>query len=374
MRKVESLLDAIDLAYQAALEPGLWPDVLVATADSLEASRAVILYSASADSDAIVSSQADEPLVDRYFSEYVVINPIQQALNRLAGCAPPPAYSDQDLVAKSDLVRTEFYDGFLRPADIHGVILMPLGEGGSTTVNILRGRGAEDFERCDIALAARMQRSLSRAWTMGQRLGAQRAVNEALADFIDRLPGAVMLVTADGRVEHANESARAIFAARDGLCVASGVLEAKSLQPRSRLRRLIGEAAARDPDRRAGGAMSVPRPSGKRPYAVLVTPARGDPALTYHHDPLALVCVSDLESQPRLATKSLRDVFGLTAAEAQIARWLFEGASLRETAEATGVSVATVRNQLARIFEKTGVNRQAALISLMLRTVFADPD
>jgi DNA-binding CsgD family transcriptional regulator len=374
MRQTDFLLDAIDLAYQAALEPSLWPSVLVAATNSLQASRAVILYAGASDRDAMFSSQADEPLADTYFSEFIAINPIQQALNRLAGCAPPPVYSDQDLVPKPELLRTEFYDGFMRPADMHGVLLMPLGEGGSTTVNVFRSRCQEEFEGCDIERAGRLQRSLSRAWSMGQRLGAQRAIDEALADFIDRLPGAVMLVRADGRVEHANDAARTIVAARDGLCVETGVLEAKSLQPRARLRRLIGAAAARDPECRSSGAMSAPRPSGKRPYAILVSPARGEPALVYHNEPLALVCVSDLEAQPRLATRSLREVFGLTAAEAQIARWLFEGASLRETAEATGVSVATVRNQLARIFENTGVNRQATLISLMLRTVFADPD
>jgi DNA-binding CsgD family transcriptional regulator len=48
---------------------------------------------------------------------------------------------------------------------------------------------------------------------------------------------------------------------------------------------------------------------------------------------------------------------------------LFEGATTSEAAERFGVSPHTVHIQLSRIFEKTGVNRQAELIQLMMRTV-----
>src|SRR5580704_1550380 len=126
MRHYESLLDAIDLAYQAALEPSLWPNVLAATAESLQASRALILYAGSS-SNSIVASQDDEPLTDSYFSEFKVINPIQQVLDRSWGQVRPPAYSDQDLVPRPDLVRSDFYAGFLRPADMCSILMLPLG-------------------------------------------------------------------------------------------------------------------------------------------------------------------------------------------------------------------------------------------------------
>jgi DNA-binding CsgD family transcriptional regulator/PAS domain-containing protein len=374
MRRYESLLDAIDLAYQAALEPGLWPSVLAATAEGFQASRALILYGGSS-SNSIVASRADEPLTDTYFSEFKVINPIQQVLDsRWGSRARPPAYSDQDLVPRPDLVRSDFYDGFLRPADMHSILMLPLGQPYAATVNIFRGHHAQTFERSEIELGARMQRSLTRAWTMGERLGARRAVDEALAAFIDRLPGAVLLVSADGRVMHANGAAQAILAARDGLSAPAGILEAESLQARPQLRRLIAQAAVGDAERRAGGAMAVPRPSDKRPFAVQVAPARGEPALTMSQAPLVLVCISDPEAHSPPPIERLREMFGLTAAESRVALALFEGSSLRDVAEAAGVSIQTVRNQLVRIFEKTGANRQAALIGLMMRANFAQLD
>jgi DNA-binding CsgD family transcriptional regulator len=41
------------------------------------------------------------------------------------------------------------------------------------------------------------------------------------------------------------------------------------------------------------------------------------------------------------------------------------GRNLKDAAAGLGVSVATVRSQLARIFAKTGTDRQAELVLLM---------
>jgi DNA-binding CsgD family transcriptional regulator len=366
MRRYESLLDVIDLAYQAALEPGLWPNVLVAATASLEASRALILYGPNA----MFSSQADEPIADRYFAEFKPINPLQQALDK-RGKARPPAYSDQELVAKAELVRSDFYNGFLSPADMHSIVMMPLGTAYSATVNVFRGRRAESFERHEIELAARMQRSLSRAWTIGERLGARRAVDQALADLIDRLPSAVLLVNAAGRIVHANAAGRTILASPDGLAAPAGILEAAALPARAQLRQLMARAAHDDAEQRTGAAMSVPRPSGRRPFAMLVAPARGEPAMAYR-EPLALVCVSDPAADPRLAVERLRGAFGFTPAEARVAAEFAAGHDPQTIADRLGLSLSTVRVQILRIRAKTDTRRHGEFVALVLRFLGAD--
>ena len=58
-----------------------------------------------------------------------------------------------------------------------------------------------------------------------------------------------------------------------------------------------------------------------------------------------------------------RDLDALTPAERRLAQCLLEGGKLSDYAKAQGVSRHTVRNQLQSIFQKTGTNRQAALVS-----------
>jgi DNA-binding CsgD family transcriptional regulator len=60
-------------------------------------------------------------------------------------------------------------------------------------------------------------------------------------------------------------------------------------------------------------------------------------------------------------------LFGLTQAEARVATTIFEGLSMREASDALGVALNTVRFQLARVYEKTGVTRQAELVKMMMR-------
>jgi DNA-binding CsgD family transcriptional regulator len=83
--------------------------------------------------------------------------------------------------------------------------------------------------------------------------------------------------------------------------------------------------------------------------------------------------VTDLEAEVSLPEQRLRDLFGLTPAETRVALALFDGLSPADAATGLGVSFHTVRNQLVRIFEKTGTNRQTELVRLMMRAVGADP-
>ena len=68
---------------------------------------------------------------------------------------------------------------------------------------------------------------------------------------------------------------------------------------------------------------------------------------------------------PSTGADRLRDLFDLTPAEAELARCLLAGRTLREIAGASGRSVNTVRNHLAHLMGKTHTNRQSELVPLL---------
>lgn len=59
-------------------------------------------------------------------------------------------------------------------------------------------------------------------------------------------------------------------------------------------------------------------------------------------------------------------VFGLSDSQTKVAREIALGQSLKGAAQGLGISVNTARTHLSRLFEKTGVNTQAALVRLLL--------
>jgi DNA-binding CsgD family transcriptional regulator len=82
---------------------------------------------------------------------------------------------------------------------------------------------------------------------------------------------------------------------------------------------------------------------------------------------VAIVLVSDPEIEMRARIESLRDRFGLTPAEATFALEIIKGDGRKATADRLGITVGTARSHLSKIFDKTGVTRQAELVRLILQ-------
>ena len=59
--------------------------------------------------------------------------------------------------------------------------------------------------------------------------------------------------------------------------------------------------------------------------------------------------------------QQLREIHGLTTAEAGVAAWAAQGIGLPEVGQILGITVNTVRTHVRRVFHKTGVRSQAEL-------------
>jgi DNA-binding CsgD family transcriptional regulator len=108
------------------------------------------------------------------------------------------------------------------------------------------------------------------------------------------------------------------------------------------------------------------------PLHVLVTPVRQETAVaampwTIMQRPAAIVLISDPETEMRARIETLRERFGLTPAEATFALEIVKGDGRQATADRLGITVGTARSHLAKIFDKTGVTRQAELVRLLLQ-------
>jgi len=71
--------------------------------------------------------------------------------------------------------------------------------------------------------------------------------------------------------------------------------------------------------------------------------------------------------------KLARNVFGLSEAQTRLAETITAGFGLTEAAKKQGISVNTARTHLSRIYEKTGVNTQTALVRVLLGVGITGP-
>jgi DNA-binding CsgD family transcriptional regulator len=81
-----------------------------------------------------------------------------------------------------------------------------------------------------------------------------------------------------------------------------------------------------------------------------------------------LMLIVDPEQAPRPRAALIQTALHLTRAEAALANKLFDGGSLRETAEALGRSINTCKAQLKSIYAKTGCRSHVDLAKALMLT------
>ena len=367
----------LDLVYGAAVEPALWAPVMERFADAIGGDKGWLsLLNLISGRGGGVTTRIDPIQVERFNEHFADRNPlhlVDDPRGFLEGWAPR-ILTDEDWMSKSTLVKTEYYNDFMKPQEIHSCMMIRLAKHGveTATINITRPQHRGQFDRAELEFAESLHPHFIRAFDLGQKLTMNKALTSGFATVFDESVHGLFLVTADGRVQHMNPAAEAMVAARRGLQVCSGRLAARDASAARAFQALIGRAGSRDAEARTGGSMPLAVAGSVAPLAVTVAPVRLPAMAILGGAPTVIVCVTDTEAGMKLPEQRLRDLFGLTPAEARLALALFEGATLNEAAEGLKISRFTAQNHLARIFEKTGANRQATLVQLMMRAVGLD--
>jgi DNA-binding CsgD family transcriptional regulator len=204
---------------------------------------------------------------------------------------------------------------------------------------------------------------IARAVQVQLRLASANLLKARALDALDRCSDGVLFVTLEGVVLWANGRAESILTANEGLRIIRKVLTCSRASESDALRRSIASCATNHDG--GGGVIAVHRTVG-RPLSVLVAALRGEPPFALEPIPAAIVFVTDPDRLVVAPRSHLRDLYGLTEAEARAADAVLDARGLSDIADKLGVSLSTVRTLLQRAFEKTDTHRQSELVQLLL--------
>ncbi|WP_423067554.1 response regulator transcription factor [Devosia sp. CN2-171] len=168
----------------------------------------------------------------------------------------------------------------------------------------------------------------------------------------------ILQVTADGEVTWKSPTAPAALEDDDDLTIRNGRVRFRDSKANQKLQAALRWAAARD--------TSLLPQRGTHP--IVIEAGEGLPTKVYWvfaegGQILLSLSVPGIDAD-RL--KVAAAIFGLSPAQKQVAGLVVEGLSHREIAERAGISQATVRTHVNRVFEKTGVRTQPALVRVLL--------
>ncbi len=346
-----------DRIYEAGLVPSLWPEVLSGLSKAIGGVGASLF----AIRDGYIGT-VTSPNLANIIHEFMADGWAERdpRLMRAAGLNHAGFVNDGDLLTDEEIAANDVYANFYRK---HGIgymagTLIPNPSGDSVGFAFQRHQDSGPVPRETVTALDRLRPHLARASMIAFRLGFERARAQVEALQALNLPGAVL--HGRGRVLAAN-----------------GLFEAlipEMIQDRAQRITMIDPAAdallAVALDGLSSGAkqgvMSIPVvATGERlPMVLHIVPIRLR-ACDLFVGGTALLVVNPVDRAAVPSAEVLQGLFDLTPSEARVARGIGLAQSVEGLAMAQGVSRETVRSHLKMVLAKTGLSRQAELVSLL---------
>jgi DNA-binding CsgD family transcriptional regulator/PAS domain-containing protein len=370
MKMDASLLGIVSGFYDASMDGRLWPPILKLLADALHArSCAIASHDYETNNGRLEHSlNIDADYVESYEGRYAARDAWlhQEEYFR----SPGAVWSSQQIVPYDDLVTTDYYRDWLAPQDLLHHLFGVLDRRGSVVTYLVFGRSesAEPFAEREVALLRDLLPKLQRGFRAGQAFRRAQDIQRVAMEALDAMPMGIVLLTGTGGVIGANQNARRIIDDGQVLSIAEGGLWVDWGWRKLRFRDLISRGGGRERRNRVEEvpAFSVPRAAGQKPLSVVVVPVREENEPLVEDTPAAIVFLGDPDRPVEIDPAQLCQIYGLSRAESRVVALLARGYRLDQVAEALGVAYETVRKHLKQVFGKTGTDRQAELVRLLV--------
>ncbi len=369
MPNEQTIEKLVGSAYEAASETGRWVSFLgrLATIAQADGSGLVMHDDRQGTHDVAASWEVNEEMMPQYREYY---GRLDVWTARAKSSPIGRVCLSQELCRPDDLRKTEVYNGLMVPSHIeHGMFGLVERRGDNwAALSLYRSASSGEFNSSDLYILRLIVPHVQRAFKLHFQLAELRARSEGVEASLNMLSVGVVFLGASGEVLLMNRVAEEVFQRRDGLLVTRGEIGACLPSESTRLRAMTFGAAQTGSGRGlcAGGTMLISRDK-QRPLSLTVAPLREfDPSLPQR--PAAVIFISDPDRSAELPADLLSRSYGLTPAEARLATILFEGRSLKEAADLSGVTHNTAKSQLKSVFSKTQVQRQGQLIKLLLNS------
>ena len=301
--------------------------------------------------------------------EYLeVYHPINECIPRLRQLPAGHLVPFKDLLTAEELKTSRTYNElFLRGKYQNGLNVLLDGPGGSRMTWGLGDPVASDgWGSSQITMVRRLIPHIRQFISVRQALVRARAGDTTVTALLDNPRIGVLHLDRRGRIMAVNDRARRILRQGKELSDRDGVLRARKSADQLRLERLLAGALPTSGAVAVSGSMLLGRPSGLPPLVVHVKPA-GVPQPDYGaRHVAALVLIVEPGSRRRIDPGLVARTLGLTQAESQVAVWLAEGKSVRDMAEARGLTEGAIYWHLKQIYQKQPISRQVDLVRLVL--------
>jgi len=363
--------------YDAALDPTRWQDVLASVARFVGGTSAMLFSKTAGRSPGLlVYEYGIDPAYQRlYLDQYIKLDPAPaghytptgaESTRRIfAEIGRPIAATD--LISSSGFLETRFYREWARPQGLVDFVAAALDNSVASAAMFAVFRHRRDGPT-DEGARQRMRLiapHIRRAVLVSRVIATRTFEAETLAVAFDGLSAGVIVVETNADIVYANLAGHELLRAGDILRLVGGRLAATDAHNDHMLRDIIAAATevASSPSV-DDSTMPLVAPDGRH-YVAHVLPLTPRTRSRASAGPTVVALIVRRAALDRPASEAIAKMYGLTPRELRVLLSLVEIGGVPEVARVLGVSEATVRTHVARLFDKTGASRQVDLVKIV---------
>ena len=345
--------DLIDLIYEAAVLPEIWPDALAGIARLSETLGSVLIARSPAGIRMVGSTEAFLQEATEYFVAFSAQN---ERLRRLIALGRSGFVADSDVFSQEEISVEPMFRDFLIPRGY--------GQGLATVIPV--PTGDEIVLHCEgkfkhhptapelIVEMDRMRPHIARSALVASRIAFE--TSRTAIDTLVRLGIPAAAIGYSGEILLTNQAfdrETTIWTTRlkDRLALLDSAADA-----------LLTEALRMT--RHASAVRSIPIAKVGGPAILHIIPVcRNARDLFSRTAAIAVLTRAGKGTGPN--DSLLQALFDLTPSEAAVTKKLSQGMSANQIAATSGKSIETIRNQIKRVLNKSGYSRQADLLAII---------
>lgn len=357
----------IGMLYDAAIGECSWPAAIESCIQFVGGSSGALFSKDALNSSGNIYHEfgTDPHWVKKYFSHYVASDPTT-TVQYFADIGQ--AISISDIMPYEEFLQTTFYKEWVEPQSLADCLNAVLDKSATSVAMFCafrtQAQGAVDDDmrrRMGVIIP-----HVRRAVLIGRLFEREHSRASAFENTLNKVAAGVFLVDANGRIAHANDLGETMLLSGDLIRRDGGKIAARNLQAELTLRDCLGAAANGDLALGTKG-VAIPLTSNEdvKYVAHLLPLTSGTRRKATSGNAIAALFIREASLGSLLPPEVIGRAFGLTPTELRVLLAIVEVGGVPETASALGIASTTVKTHLNRLYEKTGVNRQADLVKLV---------
>jgi DNA-binding CsgD family transcriptional regulator len=281
---------------------------------------------------------------------------------RMSGFPLGEPIVNSEIVSPETLAANRYYTEWARPQGLVDAVAIPIARDQQMVGGVGWGV-AHPVTECQRATLRLLGPHFRRAISVSNLLDMRGFMMDSLEAALDSFSLGIVLLDADLGIIHTNLAADAMLRESDPISSAGGRLSLPHPRSTEALEDAVRRAASGGMELGQRGMGLPTRRRDGSPVIVHVMPLRRGRRSTA--SATAAVFVAAATAPPKMPGAALALLYDLTPAETRVLELIVEGKPPTEIGTALGISISTVKTHLVRVFDKTGVHRQADLIRLV---------